>query len=79
MIIGGILSLFIGAMFEAYLLGTLILPVFALIIYLSLMIFVIDAVKASARQAELEALELSAGRDGGEFEHPRLPYEFETA
>ncbi len=78
MIIGGIVSLLVGAVFEAYLLGTIVLPVFALFIYLTLMGFVVDVVKVSANQRELEILETDARPREGGFAEPRSPYEFET-
>jgi len=70
-VVAGNLSLLVGAVFEGYLMGTLVPSVICLIIYLALMTFVIDAAKLNWEQSNLLGAE--AGIDGGE-----LAYEYAT-
>ena len=70
------LSLFIGAMFEGYLLGTMTVQVFALYIYLTLATFVQDYVAVSeSMQAEAPPVEEEYAEDSAELLYHQQPQE----
>ena len=79
LIIGGILSLLVGAIFEAFLMGTLVFTVFVLIIYLSLLVFVLDAVKVYAASGGNRFHGTRRIGTRWSLDQSRLPYEFKTA